>query len=65
MQLDLLHETTDEMGYNGWKKIIVVNGHGGNEHFLAYFAQSQLAVSHDCVLYIFEHPSHSDQAGRR
>ena len=36
MQLDLLQETTDEMGRNGCKKIIVVNGHGGNEHFLAY-----------------------------
>jgi creatinine amidohydrolase len=64
MQLDLLQETTDEMGRNGCKKIIVVNGHGGNEHFLPYFAQSQLAVSHDYVVYIFEHPSHSDQAGR-
>ncbi len=27
-------------------------------------AQSQLAVSHDYVVYIFEHPSHSGQAGR-
>jgi creatinine amidohydrolase len=64
MQLDLLQETTDEMGRNGCKKIIIVNGHGGNEHFLPYFAQSQLAVSHDYVVYIFERPSHSDQTGR-
>ena len=64
MQLELLQETTDEMGRNGCKKVIIVNGHGGNEHFLPYFAQSQLAVSHDYVVYIFERPSHSDQAGR-
>jgi len=64
MQLDLLQETTDEMGRNGCKKIIIVNGHGGNEHFLPYFAQSQLAVSHDYVVYIFERPGHSDQTGR-
>jgi creatinine amidohydrolase len=64
MQLDLLQETTDEMGRNGCKKIIVVNGHGGNEHFLPYFAQSQLAVSHDYVVYIFERLGAADQAGR-
>jgi creatinine amidohydrolase len=64
MQLDLLQETTDEMGRNGCKKIVVVNGHGGNEHFLPYFAQSQLAVAHDYVVYIFERPGHPDQTGR-
>src|ERR1044071_1044087 len=31
MQLALLQETTDEMARNGCKKIIIVNGHGGNE----------------------------------
>jgi creatinine amidohydrolase len=34
MQLALLQETTDEMARNGCKKVIVVNGHGGNEHLL-------------------------------
>lgn len=36
MQLDLLQETTDEIGRNGGKKSIVVNGHGGNELVVAY-----------------------------
>ena len=31
-QLKLLQETTDEMARNGCKKIVIVNGHGGNEH---------------------------------
>src|SRR5690242_11404898 len=52
MQLNLLQETTDEMGRNGCKKIIIVNGHGGNEHFLPYFAQAQLATPHDYVVYV-------------
>lgn len=53
IQLDLLQETTDEMARNGCKKIIIVNGHGGNEHLLPYFAQSQLQTSHDYVVYIY------------
>ncbi len=53
LQLQLLQETTDEMGRNGCKKIIIVNGHGGNEHLLPFFAQSQLAQPHDYVVYIF------------
>jgi creatinine amidohydrolase len=48
----LLQETTDEMGRNGCKKIIVVNGHGGNENLLPFFAQSQLEKQHDYVVYV-------------
>jgi creatinine amidohydrolase len=52
LQLQLLQETTDEMARNGCKKIIVVNGHGGNEHLLPYFAQTQLEKQHDYVVYV-------------
>jgi creatinine amidohydrolase len=52
MQLALLQETTDEMARNGCKKIIIVNGHGGNESLLPYFAQSQLDKPHDYVVYV-------------
>ncbi len=54
LQLQLLQETTDEMARNGCKKIIIVNGHGGNEHLLPYFAQSQLAKPHDYVVYVLD-----------
>ena len=47
LQLELLQETTDEMARNGCKKIVIVNGHGGNNHLLPFFAQSQLATPHD------------------
>ena len=45
MQLKLLQETTDEMARNGCKKVVIVNGHGGNENLLPYFAQTQLAAT--------------------
>src|SRR5580658_2322655 len=42
LQLALLQETTDEMSRNGCKKILIVNGHGGNESLLPFFGQTQL-----------------------
>jgi creatinine amidohydrolase len=52
LQLQLLQETTDEMARNGCKKIIIVNGHGGNPNLLTFFAQSQLEAPHDYVVYV-------------
>jgi creatinine amidohydrolase len=52
LQLKLLQETTDEMARNGCKKIMIVNGHGGNESLLPYFAQSQLEKQRDYVVYV-------------
>src|SRR3954469_25277162 len=62
LQLELLQETTDEMARNGCKKILIVNGHGGNNSLLPYFAQSQLAKPHDYVVYVYLRPSYP--AGR-
>ena len=52
LQLQLLQETTDEMARNGCKKIIIVNGHGGNNSLLPFFAQSELEAPHDYVVYV-------------
>lgn len=52
LQLRLLQETTDEMARNGCKKVVIVNGHGGNESLLPYFAQAQLDKRHDYVVYV-------------
>jgi creatinine amidohydrolase len=54
LQLALLQATTDEMGRNGCKKVLIVNGHGGNNHLLPYFAQTQLEKAHDYVVYVFD-----------
>jgi creatinine amidohydrolase len=53
LQLEMLEETTEEMSRNGCKKIIVVNGHGGNNNLLPYFAQSLLDKPHDYVFYVY------------
>jgi len=54
LELKLLQETSDEMARNGCKKIIIVNGHGGNEHLLPFFAQAQLDRPHDYVVYVLD-----------
>jgi creatinine amidohydrolase len=54
LQLKLLQETTDEMARNGCKKVIIVNGHGGNEHLLPFFAQAQMDKPHDYVVYVLD-----------
>jgi len=54
LQLKLLQETTDEMARNGCKKIVIVNGHGGNEHLIPFFAQAQLDHPHDYVVYVLD-----------
>jgi creatinine amidohydrolase len=54
IQLRLLQETTDEMARNGCKKIVIVNGHGGNEHLLPLFAQAQMDKPHDYVVYVLD-----------
>jgi creatinine amidohydrolase len=64
LQLELLQETTDEMGRNGCKKVVIVNGHGGNEHLLPFFAQAQLQSPHDYIVYVFNRLSHDDAPGR-
>jgi creatinine amidohydrolase len=40
------------MARNGCKKVIIVNGHGGNNSLLPYFAQTQLEAPHDYVVYV-------------
>ena len=52
LQLELLQETTDEMARNGCRKVIIVNGHGGNENLLPFFAQTQLEKPRDYVVYV-------------
>ena len=49
----LLQETCDELARNGLKKIIIVNGHGGNRHFIHYFCQTQLASKKDYAVVFF------------
>jgi len=56
-QLTLLQETVKEMARNGCKKIVIVNGHGGNNSLLPLFAQAQLAGPRDYVVYVLGLPN--------
>jgi creatinine amidohydrolase len=58
-QLTLLQETVKEMARNGCKKVVIVNGHGGNNSLLPLFAQAQLATPRDYVVYVFGLPTRS------
>jgi creatinine amidohydrolase len=51
LQLELLQETVAEMARNGCKKVIVINGHGGNNNLLQFFAQTQLDAPKDYMVY--------------
>lgn len=51
---DLLEATVDEIARNGFKKIVIINGHGGNPEFIRFFMQSQLNKRRDYALFFFE-----------
>jgi creatinine amidohydrolase len=50
--LELLQSVLDEIGRNGFKKIILFNAHGGNTHLLRFLAQSQLWEQKPYTLYM-------------
>jgi len=49
----LLDETCREISRNGFKKILLVNGHGGNTNLIQYFCQTQLESERDYSVYFF------------
>jgi creatinine amidohydrolase len=49
----VLQETLDELARNGFEKIIIVNGHGGNNAFLNFFGMAQLSERRNYSLYWF------------
>ncbi len=61
---NVLQETLDELNRNGFKKIIIVNGHGGNSAFLNYFGMAQLSEKRDYTLYWFQ-PTYDQEVMRK
>ena len=49
--LKLLRATLDEIGRNGFTKILVCNGHGGNTGLIGYMIASLLQEAHPYVVY--------------
>ena len=51
---DLLDATCQEIARNGFKRIVIVNGHGGNPELIRYFIQSQLERKREYAVYFFD-----------
>lgn len=62
LAMELLEATCQEMGRNGFKRIIIVNGHGGNPQMIRYFIQNQLEKKKDYVVYFFDPKTPTDVA---
>ncbi len=50
--LRLLDSVCAEIARNGLTKILIVNGHGGNTHFLRFFLKTVLEEQRDFVVYV-------------
>lgn len=59
----VLDETCNELSRNGLKKIVLMNGHGGNNSFLEYFCQAQLATPRNYIVVVFQ--PDADEAARQ
>jgi len=55
--MDALLEMCDEIHRNGFTKILILNGHGGNLQFLPFFAQQFPGLNRPYALYTYFLPS--------
>lgn len=51
--MDILEQCCHEIGRNGFKKILIVSGHGGNASLLGTFARSILQKDVDYHVYVY------------
>jgi len=49
-----LDSTCEEIARNGFKRIVIINGHGGNPQLIRFFIQSQLERRRDYAVYFFD-----------
>jgi creatinine amidohydrolase len=53
----LLQAVCETISRNGFGKVLIVNGHGGNNNWLPFFCQTQLAEPRSYAVYIANPPS--------
>lgn len=61
--LQIIEGVLDEIGRNGFKKIILLSAHGGNAHLLPFIAQSSLAQQKPYSLYLFQ-PRYNEEIAK-
>jgi creatinine amidohydrolase len=54
LQMQVLQAVCDEIARNGFTKIVLLNGHGGNDFFLRYFCQTQLERPKNYAVYLLD-----------
>ena len=59
---ELLEATCDEIARNGFDKIVILNGHGGNPEFLHFFMQSLLNKRHNYAVYLYSPKNDAEYA---
>jgi creatinine amidohydrolase len=52
--IELLQSVMDEIGRNGFKKIILLNAHGGNNHLIGFLGQCSLSEEKPYSVYIYD-----------
>ena len=62
LAMEMLEATCQEIGRNGFKRIIIVNGHGGNPQMIRYFIKNQLENKRDYAVYFFDPKTPKDIA---
>jgi len=61
LMMEVLREICDEIARNGLKKILILNSHGGNNHFLSFFAQEQPRLNSDYCVYVKNVSSYTEE----
>ena len=59
--MESLLEMCDEIHRNGFNKIIILSGHGGNTYFLQFFAQMFLSIKRPYAVYSYFAGSKSEE----
>jgi len=62
--MELIQSVLDEIGRNGFAKIVLYNGHGGNTHLLRFLAQCSLWEQKPYSLYIPMHDMTPEQGAQ-